>query len=150
MHRIKVHGAIALSFMTIIPFRAAWGAEALPAGLPVQIHGIEVACTGESLDVRRDPRWGDFPLKIEFAGPGGLYVGGETVSVSQPDKEILRVVCGGPWLLLRLPPARYDVSATLDGQTAKSAAFVSKKGQGHIILRFLGGMPVAMIASRSR
>ena len=145
MHRIKVHRAIALSLIAIFPFRSAWGAEPLPSGQPVQVHGIEVACTGESLDVRRDARWSEFPLKIEFAGPGGQYVGGETVSIGQANKEILNVVCGGPWLMVRLPPARYDVSATLDGLSAKSAAFVSKKGQGHIILRFLG-QPLAMNA----
>src|SRR5689334_18001553 len=112
MHGIKVHRAIALSFMATFLIRSAWGAELLPPGQPVQVHGIEVACTGESLDVRRDIRWNEFPLKIEFAGPGGQYVGGETVSISQADKEILSVVCGGPWLMVRLPPARYDVSAT--------------------------------------
>ena len=138
MHGIKVQSALALSFIAIASFQPSWGAEILPADQPVQVRGIEVACTGESLDLRKDARWDDFALKIEFAGPGGQYVGGESVSISRDDKEILNVVCSGPWLLLRLPPARYDVSAKLDGQTAKSAAFVSKKGQGHIILRFLG------------
>lgn len=149
MHGIKVQSALALSFITIFSFQPARGAEILPPDRPVQVHGIEAACTGESLDLRREARWDEFPLKIEFAGPGGLYVGGETVSIGRADKEILSVVCSGPWLLLRLPPARYDVTAKLDGQTAKSAAFVSKKGQGHIILRFLGES-VAMNAARPR
>ena len=138
MHKIKVYQAIILIVAVSVPFRQARSADVLPMDLPTQVAGVETVCTGESLDLRRDARWNDYALKIEFAGPGGQYVGGEAVSVSQAGKTILDVICPGPWLLLQLPPGRYDVSASLSGQTAQSAAFVSKKGQGHIILRFLG------------
>ena len=150
MHGIKVHCAVVLSFISVIPLCPAWGAEGLPVDQPVQVRGIEVACTGESLNLREESRWDDFALKIEFVGRGGQYVGGETVSIYKAGKRILNVVCSGPWLLLRLPPARYDVSATLEGQSAKSAAFVSKKGQGHIILRFPGHAPATKHSSHSR
>jgi hypothetical protein len=138
MHKIKVYQAVILIAAVSVPFREARSAEILPLDLPTQVAGIETVCTGESLDVRRDARWNDYALKIEFAGPGGQYVGGEEVSVGQTGKTLLNVECPGPWLLLQLPPGRYDVSAKLGGQTAQSAAFVSKKGQGRIILRFLG------------
>jgi hypothetical protein len=50
--------------------------------------------------------------------------------------------CGGPWILLRLPPGRYDVEVETEGKTVSSAAFVPVTGQGRVILRFpeLGGV----------
>ena len=73
-----------------------------------QTNGIEVVCTGVSLDAREDARWGTYALKLEFVGPGGQYIGDETVSVRRGDAEILNVSCIGPWLLLQLPVGRYQ------------------------------------------
>ena len=140
MQRIKVFLGIVWVFGMFAPVQS-WAAERLPLGEPVRVNMTQSVCTGESLDVRADARWNDYALKIEFAGPGGQYVGGEAVSVGQSGKILLEVICPGPWLLLQLSPGRYDVSATLGRQTARSAAFVSKKGQGHIILRFLDEAP---------
>ena len=118
----------------------ARAANALPPDESVEIAGVQAVCTGVSLDARKDPRWDAFSLKIEFAGPGGQYVGGEEVSVRKAGAEILSVTCSGPWLLFRLPPGRYEVTATLAGQSATSAAFVPNHGQGRIILRFTGSL----------
>ena len=115
-----------------------WAADALPPDRSVEIAGIQTVCTGVSLDARQNPRWSEFPLKVEFAGPGGQYVGSEAVTVRKAGTEILAVTCSGPWLLFGLPPGRYEVSATLEGQTSTSAAFVPNHGQGRIILRFSG------------
>src|SRR5579871_1358129 len=112
----------------------ARAADALPTDEAVEIAGVETVCTGVSLAARQDPRWDAFSLKIEFAGPGGQYVGGEEVSVRKAGTDILTVTCSGPWLLFKLPPGRYDVTATLAGQSATSAAFVPNQGQGRIIL----------------
>lgn len=137
MQRIKVFLAIILAGVTWLPGDAL-AAQKLPMDQPFRINSVDSVCTGESLDMRADARWNDYALKIEFAGPGGQYVGGETVNIAQNGKDLLNVTCAGPWLLLQLPPGRYDVTATLGGQQARSAAFVSKHGQGHIILRFTG------------
>ena len=136
MQRIKVFLAMLLAFGTTLP-GPAWGAQKLPMDEPVRVNNVDIVCTGESLDMRGDPRWNDYALKIEFAGPGGQYVGGETANIAQNGKDLLNVTCAGPWLLFQLPPGRYDVTAKLGEQEARSAAFVSKHGQGHIILRFL-------------
>lgn len=106
-----------------------------------QTNGIEVVCTGVSLDAREDARWGTYALKLEFVGPGGQYIGDETVSVRRGDAEILNVSCIGPWLLLQLPVGRYQELAESEGQTATSAAIVPEEGQGRIILRFPGTQP---------
>jgi hypothetical protein len=44
-------------------------------------------------------------------------------------------------LALAAEDLRYQVSAEAEGQTAASAAFVPKEGQGRIILRFAGTRP---------
>ncbi len=134
--------AWALSYLLAALFLpgAGWAADLLPPDAAVEIAGTQAVCTGVSLDSRRDPRWSNFPLKIELAAAGGRYVGGEEVTVRKSGAAILTVTCGGPWLLLGLPPGRYEVSATLEGQTARSAAFVPNHGQGRIILRF-GDIP---------
>lgn len=119
----------------------AGAAEALVPDTPTQIGGITVVCTGVSLDARQDPRWNAYALKIEFAGPGGQYTGDEIVSIRRGTTELVHVSCPGPWLLLQLPAGRYQVSAEAEGQTATSAAFVPKEGQGRIILRFAGTRP---------
>ena len=116
----------------------ARAADALPPDETVEIAGVQTVCTGVSLAARQDPRWDAFSLKIEFAGPGGQYVGGEEVNVRKAGADILTVTCSGPWLLFKLPPGRYDVTATLAGQSATSAAFVPNQGQGRIILRYTG------------
>ena len=137
MQRIKVFLAMISAFgaLLLVP---ALAAQRLPMDAPFRVNNVDAVCTGESLDTRADPRWNDYALKIEFAGPGGQYVGGETATIAQNGKDILNVTCAGPWILLQLPPGRYDVTATLGNQEARSAAFVSKHGQGHIILRFPG------------
>lgn len=136
--RMKIPGIcrafVMLFFCSAVPASAA---EDLPPDAPTQVNGIGAACTGIGLTARQDPRWQSYSLKMEFAGPGGQYTGGEIVSVRQEDMEIVSVTCAGPWLLLQLPPGRYRVSAEADGQTVTSAAFVPKEGQGRIILRFL-------------
>ena len=137
MQRIKIHLAMILAYGTALSGEA-WGAQKLPMDEPVRVNTINSVCTGESLDLREDARWNDYALKIEFAGPGGQYVGGERVNIAQNGKDLLSVTCAGPWLLFQLPPGRYDVTAKLGDQEARSAAFVSKHGQGHIILRFPG------------
>lgn len=117
---------------------STWATESLTPDIPTQINGTDVVCTGVSLDARQDIRWNAYALKVEFAGPGGQYVGDEIVSVRRGNAELLNVSCSGPWLLLKLPPGRYEVSAKAEGQVAASPAFAPKEGQGRIILRFPG------------
>ena len=65
---------------------------------------------------------------------------GEQVTVTQGGHNVVRVICDGPWLLFKLAPGEYRVSATLDGKSAESIAHAPKSGQGRITLRFdLGG-----------
>ena len=111
-------------------------AQPLAMDTPTTIGGIQTVCTGASLDAREDPRWNSYVLKVEIAGAGGRYLGDESLTLRKNGAPLLDVTCGGPWLLFRLPPGRYDVEARIGSQTVSSAGFVPATGQGRIILRF--------------
>jgi hypothetical protein len=113
----------------------------LPLDNPTEISGVETVCTGVGLEARSDERWNAYSLKVELAGKGGQYLGDVRVMVSKDNKAILATTCGGPWLLFKLPAARYQVDATIENKTVSSSAYVPMSGQGRIILRFpeLGG-----------
>lgn len=111
-------------------------AQSLVLDSPTMVGGIETVCTGAGLDAREDPRWNAYGLKIEIAGEGGKYLGNEVVTLRKDGNSLVTVTCGGPWLLFRLAPGRYEVEAQIGNQTASSAAFVPSQGQGRIILRF--------------
>ena len=116
-------------------------ANAMPFDIPVTIDGVEIVCTGVGLEARGEPRWAAYPLKVEFAGKGGQYLGNVHIAVSKDGKGVVEADCGGPWMLFKLPAGRYQAQATIEGQTSSSAAYVPATGQGRIILRFpqLGG-----------
>ena len=111
-------------------------AQGLAMDTPTGIAGVETVCTGVGLDARQDPRWTAYGLKVEIAGAGGKYLGSEVVTLRKDGKTLLEADCGGPWILFRLPPGRYNVEARIGDQTISSAAFVPADGQGRIILRF--------------
>ena len=115
--------------------------NAMPFDTPVTIGGVEAVCTGIGADARAESRWNAYPLKVEIAGKGGQYLGDVHIAVTKEGKSVVAVECGGPWVLFQLPAARYQVQATVEGQTVSSAAYVPASGQGRIILRFpeLGG-----------
>ena len=108
----------------------------LPFDAPTMVDGVETVCTGIGQDSRADPRWNAYPLKVVLAGEGGQYLGEAQVNVAAEGETKMDVRCGGPWVLFKLEPGRYTVTAAINGNTAKSIAYVSATGQGRIVLRF--------------
>ena len=108
----------------------------LPFDTPTMIDGVETVCTGIGQDSRADPRWNAYPLKVVLAGEGGQYLGEAQVNVAAKGEIKMDVRCGGPWVLFKLEPGRYTVTAAINGNTARSIAYVSPTGQGRIVLRF--------------
>jgi hypothetical protein len=108
----------------------------LPFDTPMMVDGVETVCTGIGQDSRADPRWNAYPLKVVLAGEGGQYLGEAQVNVAAEGETKMDVRCGGPWVLFKLEPGRYTVTAAINGNTAKSTAYVSSTGQGRIVLRF--------------
>ena len=120
------------------------GASAMPAAAqdrvpfdrPTPVSGIEVVCTGIGSGAREDPRWQAYPLKVEVAGANGQFLGNVSVAFEQDGQTLVRVACGGPWVLARLSPGTYTFTASFEGQSTSSSVNVPMEGQGRLILRF--------------
>jgi hypothetical protein len=111
-------------------------APPLPFDSPVSMRAMEAVCTGIGADARNDPRWPTYPLRIELVGRTGEYLGQAEVTLSQNDEAIISVRCGGPWLLVRLPPGAYDVTAMVENVSKTGRVTVPATGQGRLLLRF--------------
>jgi hypothetical protein len=138
---VLARGVLA-GLILVLPFTAtAQELGSLVPDTPTRAENIEIVCTGVGLDARQNPDWTAYPLKIEVAGRGGQYLGDVHLVLSQKDKPIAKLTCGGPWVLFRVPTGRYQVEAQTEGKTVSSVAIVPVTGQGRIILRFpeLGG-----------
>lgn len=117
--------------------QAPGAVSSLPYDTPTVVNGIDSVCTGTGDSDENNQRWATYPVKIVLAGKGGQYLAGANVTVKQGTKALLTVNCNGPWILFRLPPGRYNLSATLNGETETGNAYASQKGQGQVTLRFL-------------
>lgn len=115
---------------------------ALPYDTPTMVEGVEIVCTGIGQEARSDPRWSTYPLKVVIAGEDGQYLGDAQMNVAGKGESMMDVRCGGPWVLFKLDPGRYTVTAMVNGSTVKTTADVASSGQGRVILRFptVGGV----------
>jgi hypothetical protein len=139
---MRVEKGVLLGLIVAFP-AGAFGQELGPLApdRPVRSAETDVVCTGVGIDARENSAWAAYPLKVEVVGRGGQYLGDVRVALSQRNKAVISLTCGGPWILFRLPTGRYQVEAKTENQTVSSSAFVPATGQGRIILRFpeLGG-----------
>lgn len=106
--------------------------NSLPDGQPMDINGVQSVCTGVTSDTRMNPEWKNYSLRLEFAGHGGQYLGDETVNVSGNGQN-LSVHCGGPWVLMMLPPGTYRVAADVADAGQKT---VTVHVPGKVVVRF--------------
>jgi hypothetical protein len=103
---------------------------------PFDVNGTEVVCTGIDSDSRHDPRWPAYPLKLEFAGAGGQYLGEERVTVTGNGVDV-NVRCKGPWVLLRVPAGSYSIHAEAANAGAKNLTVnVTGRGQTRAMVVF--------------
>ena len=100
------------------------------------MRGIEAVCTGVSLDERNDPRWESYPLRVELVNTAGEYLSGEQVTLSKDGEALAAVNCAGPWVLFKIAPGAYSVSAEIAGMSQESKVNVAGPGQARVILRF--------------
>jgi len=133
------HGAVrnATALLVTILASSAAAQSNLPLDRPTdQGGGIQVVCTGIGSEARSDPRWADYPLRVEVAGADGQFLGNVEVAFERDGQALVRIGCGGPWILARLSPGAYTISATYEGQTTSERVNVPDDGQGRVILRF--------------
>jgi hypothetical protein len=131
-----LHSTTAALAAAALASSAALAAEKLANNEPQAIDGIQTVCDGISLNDRDDPKWGSYSLRLEFAGKGGQYLGGETVSLTGNEIE-LSVQCQGPWVLMDLPAGSYHVSADVpDAGHKEMNVRVPTSGQAVVVFSF--------------
>ncbi|HEY1613899.1 MAG TPA: carboxypeptidase-like regulatory domain-containing protein [Rhizomicrobium sp.] len=120
-----------------------WPAKAdvpAPMDKPFSIGGIDTVCTGIGDDAQHDPRWLTYPIRIEFANAAQQYLSGaHVVLTGAGGKSLATLDCDGAWVLFRLPPGMYHVTATLLGQSSLTASGTFSpppSGQKRVILNF--------------
>jgi hypothetical protein len=107
-----------------------------PVDQPMSMRAIEAVCTGITSDARADPRWAAYPLRIEFVGAGGEFLADAQVTLSKGDEALAAVNCSGSWVLFKVMPGAYSVSAEIAGVTKTSRVTVGANGQARVVLRF--------------
>ena len=113
-------------------------ATPLPMDEPTMVGGVDAACTGIGDEAQTDPRWRNYPIRIEFAGGTGQYVGNTTLTLHDDKGNMaFSVSCDGPWLLLQLPAGKYRVTASADGASPREEVIsVPASGQARAVIRF--------------
>jgi hypothetical protein len=120
-----------------------WPAEADPMAMdnPVTMNGIETVCTGIGSG-QDNPAWKTYPIRVEFSNGGAQYLAGAHVELSQGGKTLTSFDCAGSWVLFKLAPGSYKVSAALTRQDGakgdtKSATFSPPaSGQKRVVIQF--------------
>ena len=130
-------GALSLFATSVLAQRG------IPMDTPTTIGGIETVCTGVG-EQAQDPRWLAYPIRIEFSNGGAQYLSGAHVDLaSTGGKPVVSVDCDGPWVLFRVVPGTYKVTATLmsqpGGGTASATFAAPRSGQKRIVLDFKVG-----------
>jgi hypothetical protein len=112
----------------------------VPLNGETTVGGVPVGCTGIGQS-RHDPKWAAYPVRIDFAKPGGHFLADVEVSLSRADgTAVAEVSCPGPQVLFKLPAGSYRVEGRLTKspnakpQTATVTAPTS--GQRVVTLRF--------------
>ncbi|MBV9572302.1 MAG: hypothetical protein JO056_13765 [Alphaproteobacteria bacterium] len=119
----------------------AWPAAADPLTMdePTTVNGVETVCTGIG-SAQEDPRWKAYPVRVEFSNGGSQYLAGAHVTLGAGGKQLAAFDCSGSWILFRLKPGTYKVSATLTDQPQggeRSATFSPPAhGQKRVVIQF--------------
>lgn len=109
----------------------------LPPDEPVVVNGLDLACTGVGEDARNDPRWTAYPVRIEFANADAQYLSDAVLAVATADGEqLFEVTCDSPWVLAKLEPGKYMLTAIYEGIVKTEKFTAPKSGQGRFVVRF--------------
>lgn len=130
---------------TILGGGAAYAASPMPMDNPVAIDGTETVCTGIGEEAQTDPRWPAYPIRLEFSNGGSQYLSGAHVTLKNAEgKTLADLDCAGSWVLFKLAPGNYAVSASLLWQASetRSAKFSTPAtGQKRVVLQFTNIAP---------
>jgi hypothetical protein len=92
---------------------------------------------GAGLDAREELRGREmeYNLKIIAAEKSGDYLADVEVVIQSGREQVLVTTMEGPFLLVKLPPGTYTVSAAFGGQTLKQTVSVSDRGRREVFFR---------------
>lgn len=117
-------------------------ADSLPMDQPINVNGIETACSGIGEDAKENPLWKEYPVRVEFSNGGAQYLSGAHVTLSQGGKTLTSFDCSGAWVLFKnlKPGASYKIAATIIDQVGageKSATFTPPtSGQKRVVIQY--------------
>lgn len=133
--------AIVIGFVSLLAATASAQekTQPFPIDTPMTMRAVEAACTGITLDARENPLWADYPLRIEFVGANGEYLADAQVTLSKGDEALAAVNCAAPWVLFKVMPGAYSVSAEIGGVTKTSRVTVGGPRQARVVFRFADG-----------
>ncbi len=102
-------------------------------------QNTQYVCTGVG-ESKEDARWKAYPLKLIFTAAGRAYVAEVSATIKDgAGNVVLQTTCDAPWLLVKLKPGRYFVTATAEGGGTKTATVnVPSSGQHEWVIRFSG------------
>lgn len=113
----------------------------MPMDTPTNIDGVNTVCTGIGLEAQSNPQWLSYPVRVEFSNGGAQWLSGAHIDLSTAGgRPIASLECSGPWVLFRLEPGAYKVTASLHTQPGGGSASATfsppRAGQKRVILRF--------------
>jgi hypothetical protein len=122
-----------ISLMTLAALVGSAGVafgDSIEMDVPVPIDGVETVCTGIG-SAKDDPRWSEYPVRVEFSNGAAQYLAGAHVTLSSAGRSIASFDCLGSWVLFRLPAGTYRVTAELTSQPGgepRSTTFTTPGG----------------------
>ena len=117
-----------------IPNATGQTMQGLPVDQQMTVSGVQVMCGGIGSD-ESDPRYANYPAKIEVAGGYGQWVGDNDISIA--GAQNISAHCSGPWFMAQLPAGSYTISVTHGTATHTAHMSVAGNGNQHkIVVRF--------------
>lgn len=119
--------------------------DELPMDEPATRDGIETVCTSIGIESQEDPRWRDYPVRVEFFNRSLQWTAGADVILSSADGKTLTAFnCQGVWVLFKLPPGKYKVTAIVaPGPDGMASAVFSPPKNGLKRVQLVLRSPVA-------
>jgi hypothetical protein len=117
----------------VLAIGVAGGAYAQSDGLPPVHQQGAVSFTsggvGQDESTAFQHSASSWPLALRFTGAGGEFLADVHVHVTDAQgTEVLKTDARGPYMLVKLPPGRYTVSASYQGKDETRSVTVPAKG----------------------
>lgn len=111
-------------------------ASALDRGVD---RGVTFITGGVGIEEREEiARWeSSFNVKIVTATQGaGAFIASAHVDIHRGEELVFDRTMDGPWMLLRMEPGRYVVTANADGRLRRAQLVVPATGRATLVLRW--------------